>query len=156
MRNETRLVYNGLLAHVAKLNGVPNAAESFNVTPTIQQKLETAIQESSDFLKKINIIGVNDQEGEAIALGVNGPTASRTNTAGGIFLRVAYLQCTNEACGWSVRAQFEMTHEMSPSGMANPAVRLPVAPVVMRRQAMKSADDHPDLLDQLDMEVATA
>lgn len=83
MRNETRLVYNGLLAHVAKLNGVPNAAESFNVTPTIQQKLETAIQESSDFLKKINIIGVNDQEGEAIALGVNGPTASRTNTAGG-------------------------------------------------------------------------
>ncbi|WP_461531787.1 ogr/Delta-like zinc finger family protein [Pseudomonas sp. 210_17 TE3656] len=87
---------------------------------------------------------------------MNGPTASRTNTAGGIFLRVAYLQCTNEACGWSVRAQFEMTHEMSPSGMANPAVRLPVAPVVMRRQAMKSADDHPDLLDQLDMEVATA
>lgn len=80
----------------------------------------------------------------------------RTSEGTHIFLRVAYLQCTNEACGWSVRAQFEMTHEMSPSGMANPAVQLPVAPVVMRRQAMKSADDHPDLLDQLDMEVATA
>lgn len=80
----------------------------------------------------------------------------RTSEGTHIFLRVAYLQCTNEACGWSVRAQFEMTHEMSPSGMANPAVRLPVAPVVMRRQAMKSTDDHPDLLDQLDMEVATA
>lgn len=80
----------------------------------------------------------------------------RTSEGTHIFLRVAYLQCTNEACGWSVRAQFEMTHEMSPSGMANPAVRLPVAPVVMRRQAMKSADDQPDLLDQLDMEVATA
>ncbi|GLO54763.1 phage major capsid protein, P2 family [Pseudomonas putida] len=83
MRNETRLVYNGLLAHIAKLNSVPNAAESFSVTPSVQQKLETAIQESIDFLKRINIIGVNDQEGEAIALGVNGPTASRTNTAGG-------------------------------------------------------------------------
>lgn len=83
MRNETRLVYNGLLTNIAKLNGVPNAAESFNVTPSIQQKLETAIQESDDFLKKINIIGVNDQEGEAIGLGVNGPTAGRTNTAGG-------------------------------------------------------------------------
>lgn len=80
----------------------------------------------------------------------------RTSEGTHIFLRVAYLQCTNEACGWSVRAQFEMTHEMSPSGMANPAVRLPVAPVVMRRQAMKSTDDHPDLLDQLDMEEATA
>ncbi|GLO54792.1 hypothetical protein PPUJ20066_08280 [Pseudomonas putida] len=80
----------------------------------------------------------------------------RTSEGTHIFLRVAYLQCTNEACGWSVRAQFEMTHEMSPSGMANPAVRLPVAPVVIRRQAMKSTDDQPDLLDQLDMEVATA
>ncbi|MFK8328520.1 ogr/Delta-like zinc finger family protein [Pseudomonas sp. BJa5] len=80
----------------------------------------------------------------------------RTSEGTHIFLRVAYLQCTNEACGWSVRAQFEMTHEMSPSGMANPAVQLPVAPVVMRRQAMKSAADQPDLLDQLDMEVATA
>lgn len=80
----------------------------------------------------------------------------RTSEGTHIFLRVAYLQCTNEACGWSVRAQFEMTHEMSPSGMANPAVRLPVAPVVMRRQAMKSTDDQPDLLDLLDMEVATA
>lgn len=79
----------------------------------------------------------------------------RTSEGTHIFLRVAYLQCTNEACGWSVRAQFEMTHEMSPSGMANPAVRLPVADVVIRRQAMKSADDQPDLLDQLEMEAAS-
>lgn len=43
----------------------------------------------------------------------------RTSEGTHIFLRVAYLQCVNEACGWSVRAQFEMTHEMSPSGMAN-------------------------------------
>ncbi|KIH84235.1 hypothetical protein UCMB321_2035 [Pseudomonas batumici] len=69
-------------------------------------------------------------------------------------MRVAYLQCRNEACGWSVRAEFEMTHEMSPSGMANPAVRLPVADVALRRAAMKSADDQPDLLDQMEMERA--
>ncbi|MGE8384887.1 MAG: transcriptional regulator, partial [Pseudomonas putida] len=52
----------------------------------------------------------------------------------------------------------EMTHEMSPSGMPNPSVRLPVAPIALRRQAMRSAsaDNHPDLLDQLDMEEATA
>lgn len=82
----------------------------------------------------------------------------RTSEGTHIFLRVAYLQCVNEACGWSVRAQFEMTHEMSPSGMPNPSVRLPVATVALRRQSMKSAtgDDHPDLLDQLDMEAVNA
>jgi hypothetical protein len=63
----------------------------------------------------------------------------RTSEGTHIFLRVAYLQCVNEACGWSVRAQFEMTHEMSPSGMANPAVRLPIADVALRRAAMKSS-----------------
>jgi hypothetical protein len=82
----------------------------------------------------------------------------RTSEGTHIFLRIAYLQCVNEACGWSVRAEFEMTHEMSPSGMPNPSVRLPAAPVAIRRQAMKSAsqDNQPDLLDQLDMEEATA
>lgn len=82
----------------------------------------------------------------------------RTREGTHIFLRIAYLQCVNEACGWSVRAEFEMTHEMSPGGMPNPSVRLPVAPVALRRQAMKSAsqDDQPDLLDQLDMDEQTA
>ncbi|MNP85343.1 hypothetical protein D3C76_1850450 [compost metagenome] len=55
-----------------------------------------------------------------------------------------------------MRAEFEMTHEMSPSGMANPAVRLPVADVALRRAAMKSANDQPDLLDQLEMEATLA
>jgi hypothetical protein len=61
----------------------------------------------------------------------------RTSEGTHIFLRIAYLQCVNEACGWSVRAEFEMNHEMSPGGMPNPSVRLPVAPVALRRQAMK-------------------
>jgi hypothetical protein len=51
----------------------------------------------------------------------------RTSEGRHIFLRVAYLQCTSEACGWSVRAEFEMTHELSPSGMPNPDVHLPCA-----------------------------
>ncbi len=83
MRNETRKLFNGYLQQVAKLNGVENATEKFNVTPTVQQKLETAIQEASGLLKSINIIGVEQQEGEALLLGVNGPIASRTNTKSG-------------------------------------------------------------------------
>lgn len=78
----------------------------------------------------------------------------RTSEGTHIFLRVAYLQCTNEACGWSVRAEFEMTHEMSPSGMANPSVKLPIADIALRRAAMKSVNDQPDLLDQMEMECA--
>lgn len=81
MRNETRQAYTGLLTQVAKLNGVGSAAEAFTVTPSVQQKLETAIQESSDFLKKINIIGVDEKDGEAIALGVGSSIAGRTDTS---------------------------------------------------------------------------
>nr|WP_269154870.1 ogr/Delta-like zinc finger family protein [Pseudomonas bijieensis] len=76
----------------------------------------------------------------------------RTSEGTHIFLRIAYLQCINEACGWSVRAQFEMTHEMSPSGMPNPSVCLPVAPVAIRRQAMKKEGEQQ--MDLLGLETA--
>jgi len=83
MRNETRLVFTALAAQIALLNGVASATEKFNVTPSVQQTLETAMQESSAFLNSINLIGVIEQTGEALLLGVNGPIASRTNTAEG-------------------------------------------------------------------------
>ena len=83
MRNETRLVFTALAAQIALLNGVASATEKFNVSPSVQQTLETAMQESNDFLGRINLIGVIEQSGEALLLGVNGPIASRTDTAGG-------------------------------------------------------------------------
>ena len=43
-----------------------------------------------------------------------------------------------------------MTHEMSPSGMANPTVKLPIANVAQRRAAMATPSDQPDLLEQLE------
>lgn len=80
MKNDTRLVFNGLLKRQAELNGVPSAEVAFNVTPSIQQTLETKVQESSEFLGKVNIIGVRELKGEKLGLGVSGPIASRTNT----------------------------------------------------------------------------
>ncbi len=65
----------------------------------------------------------------------------RTSEGVHIFLRVAFLQCTNEVCSWSCRAQFEMTHELSPSSMPNPAAVLPSAPSAIRREAMRKSDD---------------
>ncbi|WP_110970791.1 phage major capsid protein, P2 family [Pseudomonas huaxiensis] len=83
MQKATRIAFNGYLTQQAKINDVTSATETFTVAPTPVQKLEKAIQESSGFLKKINIIPVDEAEGEAILLGVNGPTASRTATGPG-------------------------------------------------------------------------
>lgn len=80
MQNATRLVYNQLLTRLGELNGVPSAREQFAVEPSVQQTLETKIQESSEFLGKVNIIGVDEMMGDKLGLGVSGPIASRTNT----------------------------------------------------------------------------
>lgn len=83
MRNATRIAFTALAAQIALVNGVASATEKFNVAPTVQQSLEKATQESSAFLKAINVIGVDEQQGEALLAGVNGPVASRTNTGAG-------------------------------------------------------------------------
>lgn len=80
MRNETRLAFNALALQIATINGVGNAMEKFTVAPSVQQTLETRIQEGSEFLSKINIIGVTEQKGEKLGLGVGSPIASTTNT----------------------------------------------------------------------------
>lgn len=65
---------------IAEINGVASADHLFNVAPTVQQKLESKMQESSAFLARINIMGVTAQQGEAVGIGVSGPIASRTDT----------------------------------------------------------------------------
>lgn len=81
MRNDTRLAFNALAAAIAQLNGIPDATAKFTVVPSIQQKMESRIQEKSDFLTRINIIGVDEQMGQKIGLGIGSPVASTTNTA---------------------------------------------------------------------------
>lgn len=81
MRNETRKLYNALLQQIASINGVEDAAVKFSVAPSVQQRLETRMQESSDFLKRINILGVTEQKGQKLGLGIGSPIASTTNTA---------------------------------------------------------------------------
>lgn len=81
MRNETRIAYNEYLSNLAQLNGVPSATEKFNVAPSVQQKLENRIQESSDFLQSINVVGVTEAQGQKLGLGVSGPVAGTTDTS---------------------------------------------------------------------------
>lgn len=81
MRTQTRLAFNALMARIAELNGVPSAAEKFSVDPSIQQTLESRMQESSDFLGRINVIGVPEQKGEKVGLGIGSPIAGTTDTS---------------------------------------------------------------------------
>lgn len=81
MRNETRVVFNQYLGQLASLNSIPSAVQKFTVAPSVQQKLENKIQESSDFLKRINIVGVTEKSGQKLGLGIGAPVASTTNTA---------------------------------------------------------------------------
>lgn len=80
MRNDTRKALNQFKAKLAQLNGVENTSEQFNVAPSVQQTLETRMQESSEFLSSINMIGVDEIKGQKVGLGVSGPIAGRTNT----------------------------------------------------------------------------
>lgn len=80
MRNESRKVFNQYLEQLARLNGVDTVEKKFSVQPSVQQTLETRMQESSEFLSKINVIGVNEQQGEKLGLGISTTIAGRTDT----------------------------------------------------------------------------
>ena len=80
MKNSTRLLYAAYIAQVAALSGVASATEKFSVDPTIQQTLESKMTESTDFLGRINVVGVTEQQGEKLGLGIGGPVAGTTNT----------------------------------------------------------------------------
>lgn len=81
MKNSTRLLYAAYLTQVATLSGVATATEKFTVDPSIQQTLESKMTESTDFLGRINVVGVAEQQGEKLGLGIGGPVAGTTNTA---------------------------------------------------------------------------
>lgn len=88
MRQETRKQFNQYLAGVAadnqlEFDGVARG-EKFTVEPTVQQKLEKRVQESSGFLKMINLVPVVEQQGETLGLGLTGTIASTTDTTANV------------------------------------------------------------------------
>lgn len=80
MKASTRIKFEAYQARIGQLNGVSDVSKKFTATPSVQQSLETNMQESSDFLGKINIVGVSEQGGEKLGLGVSSPIAGTTNT----------------------------------------------------------------------------
>ncbi|SDF04598.1 phage major capsid protein, P2 family [Rhodospira trueperi] len=80
MDRATRLAFTTYCAQLAQLNGVTSVTESFAVEPTVEQTLENRIQQTADFLGRVNVIGVSQQSGQVLGLGTSGPVASRTDT----------------------------------------------------------------------------
>jgi P2 family phage major capsid protein len=81
MHNETRAQFDAYMARLGELNGqAVFSGQKFNVDPSVQQTLETNIQESSDFLRSVNNIGVREQSGEKVGLGIGTSIASTTDT----------------------------------------------------------------------------
>ncbi|WP_438767879.1 phage major capsid protein, P2 family [Kushneria sp. TE3] len=81
MRTTTRKQFNQYAQRLASLNGAENAFSSFDIDPSVQQTLETKIQESSQFLTRVNMTGVRDLVGEKLELGITTPIAGRTDVS---------------------------------------------------------------------------
>lgn len=86
MKNTTRAKFTAMVSQIALLNGIDPAlaaSSKFTVEPSVQQKLEQRMQDTSEFLGRINVVPVDEMSGELLGLGVSGTIAGRTNTAGG-------------------------------------------------------------------------
>lgn len=82
MDRNTEVKLSAYVKKIAEQNDVTDATQKFNVTPNGTQKIIAQMREGNWFLKKINVISVQNQKGESIGLGVTGMIASRTDTSG--------------------------------------------------------------------------
>lgn len=80
MKTLTRQAFNALCKAYCTGYGVPSVKESFSLTPSVEQKLQDKIVEKSTFLKDINVITVDDLQGQNILGSVTGPVSGRTDT----------------------------------------------------------------------------
>lgn len=89
MKNATRLKFGAFVSQIALLNSLPALAEptagthKFAVDPNVEQKLEDRLRETNEFLTMINVLGVMEQEGAVLGVGVDTSIAGRTDTSGG-------------------------------------------------------------------------
>lgn len=80
MKQVTRTAFDAYTSQIAKANGVKSVAVKFSATPSIAQTIENRIQESSEFLKRINFITVDEQQGEKVGINITSTIAGRTDT----------------------------------------------------------------------------
>ncbi len=80
MKNSTRKKFNTMQTSMAKTYAVDNTRETFTATPTIEQKLVDKVAENADLLSQVNMVFVDDQQGQKVIGSVSGILGKRTNT----------------------------------------------------------------------------
>lgn len=82
MKKNTRFAFNAYLTQLARIYSVEIAelSSKFSVEPSVAQTLEDQIQQSAAFLTLVNVIGVSDQSGQLLGLGVGSTIAGTTDT----------------------------------------------------------------------------
>lgn len=91
MRKETRFKFNQYLSRIAELNGIAanDLDKKFAVEPSVTQTLFDKIQQSSSFLKLINMVTVGELTEEKVGIDVTGSIASTADTDGGVERKTA-------------------------------------------------------------------
>lgn len=80
MKERTRVKFNKLQQAMQQVYGVQSTRHAFAVTEPLETRLNSAIQDSSQFLQRITMLPVTDRKGQALKLGIYKPLAKRTNT----------------------------------------------------------------------------
>lgn len=86
MLKATRVLFSAYVSQIALLNGISAAEASstkFSVDPSVEQKLEERMKESSEFLSAINSVPVTQQSGQKVGVEATRTIAGRTDTSGG-------------------------------------------------------------------------
>lgn len=85
MHRETRVQFSAYVSQIALLNcvSVADVATKFAVEPTVEQKLEERMKESSEFLSSVNLVPVIQQSGDKVGIEATRSIAGRTDTSGG-------------------------------------------------------------------------
>ena len=81
--NNALRAYTTMLVGAMGVSVVGFSVQQYVASPSVQQSIESKIQEDSTFLSMINNTGVPDQEGEKLGLSATGTIAGRTDTSGG-------------------------------------------------------------------------
>ena len=76
----TRIALQQYTQQIATLNGAENFATTIGVQPARQQTLIERYQQQTDFLKRINIVQVQQATGDKLGLGSDKRVASNTDT----------------------------------------------------------------------------
>ena len=73
MRELTREKFNKLQQAMMKTYGVSSTRNAFAVSEPIETRLNSAIQDASDFLQRITMLPVTDRKGQAVKIGIYSP-----------------------------------------------------------------------------------